>query len=218
MDCLAQRHKFQPLLSGTKQSHPKAETSGGMIHAVDVSNIRMHMNKAAFCLVILLSISYLTSCTPLVHHSDRFYNYNDSDFPRNHFPLIDPVEATRERSSSPWELGLGNTIWIRIPNSNNAYYGYSGVAELEKFAVKEDVIMAYSSYVDKQADAYIQNNYYHWFVAIPDKNITEGFHTEDEFDHYIQTLGIQNPEWQIPDEAYKKFAQTGCLDWIPDCK
>jgi hypothetical protein len=55
-------------------------------------------------------------------------------------------------------------------------------------------------------------------VSVPDKNIAKGFHTKDEFDQYIQTFGIRNPDWQTPDEAYKKFAQTGCLDWIPDCK
>jgi hypothetical protein len=54
-------------------------------------------------------------------------------------------------------------------------------------------------------------------VIIPEKEIAEGFHTEDEFRQYIQTLGIQNPNWQTPDEAYEQFTQTGCLEWIPDC-
>jgi hypothetical protein len=84
--------------------------------------------------------------------------------------------------------------------------------------VKNGVIMAYSPYVDKQADAYIQNNFYHWFVIVPSKNITGGFHTEAEFDQYIQTLGVQTPDWQTPDQAFDKYEQTGCLDWIPHCK
>jgi hypothetical protein len=175
------------------------------------------MKKISFYLIVLLSASYLTSCSPPVRHADPFYNNNGDDFPRNHLPLINPIEATRERSSSPWILGLGNPIWIQIPNSNNAYYGYSRVMGLEKFAVKNGVIMAYSAYVDQQADSYIQDNYYHWFVMIPDKKIAIGFHTEDEFLQHIQTLGIQNPDWQTPDEAFDIFADTGCLDWIPDC-
>jgi hypothetical protein len=176
------------------------------------------MKKTAFYLMILLSISYMTGCTPLVHHADPFYDLNDNDFPRNHLPLINPIEATSARSSCPWNLGLADPIWIQIPNSD-AHYGYSRVVELEKFAVKDGVIMAYSSYVDKQADAYIQNNYYHWFVTFPDKNITKGFHTEDEFNQYIQTLGVQNPDWQTPSAAFDKFVETGgCLEWIPDCK
>ena len=89
--------------------------------------------------------------------------------------------------------------------------------ELEKFAVKKDVIMAYSAYVNKEVDAYIQDNYYHWFVIIPDKKIAEGFHMEDEFREYVQTLGIQDIDWQTPEEAYKQFKQTGCLEWFPDC-
>lgn len=160
----------------------------------------------------------MTSCTRRVQHSDSFYNQNDDDFPRNHFPLIKPIKATRDRSFDPWFLGLGNTIRVQIPNSNNAYYAYSLVKELEKFAVKNGVIMAYSLYVDEQTDAYIQDNYYHWFVMIPSKDTAVGFHTEDEFDQYIQALGIQDPDWQTPDEAFDKFAETGCLEWIPDCK
>jgi hypothetical protein len=178
----------------------------------------MYIKKTVFYLIILLSIIFLTSCTGRVQHSDSFYNENGNDFPQNRLPLIKPIYATRDRSFSPWYLGLGNTIMIEIPNTNNAYYAYDLVDELEKIAVKNGVVMAYSSNVDKEADAYIQGNYYHWFVMIPSKNITEGFHTEDEFNQYIQTLDIQDPDWQTPDEAYDKFAETGCLEWIPDCK
>jgi hypothetical protein len=173
------------------------------------------MKKTAFCLIILLSVSFVTCCTRRMQHSDSFYNLNDNDFSR--LPLIKPIKAIRNGSFSPWYLGLGNPIWIEIPNSNNVYYVYSIVKELGKIAVKNDVVMAYSSYVDEQADAYIQDDYYHWFVMVPDKKIAKGFHTEDEFQQYIQTLGIQNPDWQTPDEAYDKFAETGCLEWIPDC-
>ena len=107
--------------------------------------------------------------------------------------------------------------FVSEPNSQE-YYGYTHIKELEKFAVKNGVIMAYSSYVDTQASAYIQNNYYHWFIIIPNKNGgVVGFHTEDEFDQYIQTLGIQDPDWQTPEEAFETFVETGCLEWIPDC-
>ena len=173
------------------------------------------MKKTVFCLIFLLSISSVTSCTQRVQHSDPFYNEYDDEFSR--LPLIKPIKAIQNGSFSPWYLGLGNPIWIEIPNSNKVYYVYSIVKELEKISAESGVVMAYSSYVDKQADAYIQDDYYHWFVVVPDKEITKGFHTEDEFREYIQTLGIQNPDWQTPEEAYDKFMQTGCLDWIPDC-
>jgi hypothetical protein len=174
------------------------------------------MKKIIFHFILLLSISCVTCCTRRIQHSDPFYNLNDNDFSR--LPLINPFQAIQDGSFSPWFLGLGNSIWIEIPNSNNDNYVYDLVKELEKIAVKNGVIMAYSSYVDKEAGAYIQDNYYHWFVIIPDKELAKGFHTEDEFREYIQTLDIQNPDWQTPDEAYDKFIQTGCLEWIPDCK
>src|SRR5690349_3960786 len=158
----------------------------------------MHMKKIVLCLVILLSISCIATLPrfpSLRHHADPFYNYTDKYAPGTRFPLIDPIEVTRESPSSPWVLGLANGIWIDIPNSN-VDYPYFNVDELEKFAVKNGVIMAYSSYVDTQADTYIQKSFYHWFVTVPSKNITKGFQTEGEFSQYIQTLGIQNPDWQ----------------------
>jgi hypothetical protein len=175
------------------------------------------MKNLFFYLMILLSISLLTSCTPLVHHADPFYNVND-DFSMNRIPLINPIEANRLSSSFPWDIELHPGMWVDFPKSQGLYYLYGHVHELEKFAVKNGVIMAYSSYIDKDADAYIQNNYYHWFVIVPNKEITKGFHTENEFREYIQTLGVEDSDWQTPDEAFEQFRRTGCLEWIPDCK
>jgi hypothetical protein len=175
------------------------------------------MKKKISRLIILLSISFLTSCTPIVHHVDPYYDYDD--FTHNRIPLIKPIEADRLNSRSPWSIGLHPSIWIMDhPNSQGIDYLYAHINEPEKFAVNNGVIMAFSSYVDKEAIAYIQDNYYHWFVMVPEKKITKGFHTEDEFREYIQTLGIQDPDWQTPDEAFQQFMHTGCLDWFPDCK
>jgi len=191
------------------------------------------MKRKIFYFVILFSIGLFGICffsiyfrsrgVPLTHHADPFYDFNDSDFPRNHLPLINPIEATREKSDAPWRLELRNALWIELPKSQEQevreVYGYTSVEELEKFAVEEGVIMAYSPYIDQQANPYIQDNYYHWFVMVPSQDITAGFHTEEEFRQYIQTLGIQEPNWQKPDEAFVKYVDMGgCLDWIPDCK
>jgi hypothetical protein len=175
------------------------------------------MKKTALCLVILLSVSCLMSCRPSVQHADPFYNINYDDYPLIHLPLIKPVEAKRELGSSPWRVLSPNGPWVSVPNRQDNFFYVYDIEELEKFAIKNGVIMAYSAYVDNEADVYIQDNYYHWFVLIPDKEIAEGFHTEGEFREYIQTLGIQDPDWQTPDEAYEQFTQTGCLEWIPDC-
>ncbi len=179
------------------------------------------MKKTAFYLLLILSLVYVTGCTPPVQHADPFYNVND-DFSIMRIPLINPIEAERLDGRSPWSLGLHNPLLIRLPKSQEqevtALYGYSHVEELEKFAVKDGVILAYSAYVDLQANSYVLNNFYHWFVIIPNKDITKGFHTEEEFLEYIQALSIEDPDWQTPNEAYKQFRKTGCLAWIPDCE
>ena len=183
------------------------------------------MKKNVFYLILLLSLSYVTSCAPPaqhtvppVQHADPFYDVNHDDYPLLHLPLINPIEAKRQDGRTPWRVFVPYGLWVQIPNSqDNFFYDYA-IEELEKFAVSNGVIMAYSAYVDKAADAYIQDNYYHWFVLIPDKEIAEGFHTEAEFRQYIQTLDVGDPDWQTPDETYEHFKKTGCLKWIPDCK
>jgi hypothetical protein len=183
------------------------------------------MKKTFLYLILLLSFSYVTSCAPPtkptdlpVQHADSFYNINDNDYPLLHLPLIKPIEAKRWDGSTPWRVFLRDGPSVRVPNRPDILYYDYNIEELEKFAVSNGIIMAYTAYVDKEADAYIQENYYHWFVVIPEKKISVGFHTEDEFRQYIQSLGVQDPDWQTPDEAYEQFSRTGCLKWIPDCK
>jgi len=175
------------------------------------------MKRTAFYLILLLSLSCVTSCMQPVQHDDQFYNVND-DFSMARIPLVNPIEVNRMNSSSPWDIELHPGMWVDFPESHGFYYLYGHVHEPEKLAVKNGVIMAYSSYVDKEADAYIQDNFYHWFVNVPETEITKGFHTEDEFLAYIQTLDIEDPDWQTPNEVYKQFRKTGCLEWIPECK
>jgi hypothetical protein len=183
------------------------------------------MKKTVFYLILLFSLSYVTSCAPPsqnadppVKHADPFYNINHDDYPLIHLPLINPVQADRQDGRTPWRVFLPYGPWVQIPNRQDIFYYDYNIEELEKFAISNSIIMAYSAYLDKDADAYIQDNYYHWFVIIPKKEVAEGFHTENEFRKYIQALGIQDPNWQTPDKAYEQFAQTGCLEWIPDCK
>lgn len=200
----------------------------------------MYIKKTALYLIVFflcITLVYMAIWWPPARYTDPFYNFDHGDMSLLHLPLVKPIKATRLITSSvpsTWEVSLSPyTPWVSIPNSD-AYYPYAKVVELEKFAVKNGVIMAYSAYVDTEADGslaystppvdfekartYIRDNYYHWFVIIPDKEMVEGFHTEDEFNQYIQTLDIQNLNWHTPEEAYKKLARTGCLEWIPDCK
>ena len=169
-----------------------------------------------FFLLPLLSLCCLASHLGRVKHADPFYNYDDFSMIR--IPLIDPIEVNRLNSSSPWNISLHPSMWVDFPNDQGRYYLYGHIHGPEKFAVNDGVIMAYSGYIDEEADVYIQENFYHWFVIIPDKEITMGFHTEDEFLKYLQILSIEDIDWQTPDEAFKQFRKTGCLEWFPDCE
>jgi hypothetical protein len=173
------------------------------------------MKKTNF-LIILFILGFLTSCSAQKKHADPFYNINDGLDPRR-IPLVKPIELNLTPPSYSWDIFLTTGIYVDDPNSKEPYYFYGHVFELEKFAVNNGIIMAYSSYIDEEADSYIQDNYYHWFVLIPGQEITKGFHTEDEFNKYIQSFEIEKPDWQTPDKVYKQFKKTGCLDWIPDC-
>src|SRR5687767_5918634 len=119
------------------------------------------MKNTFFYLVLFLSLSYVTSCAPPaqptdppVQHADPFYNINDDDYPLIHLPLIKPIEADREDGRTPWSVFLPYGMFVSVPNSQEEYM--YGIQELEKFAVQNGVIMAYSSYVNKEAVAYIQ--------------------------------------------------------------
>jgi hypothetical protein len=185
----------------------------------------MYIKKTFFYLMILFGLVSMAGCAsraqptnPPVQHADPFYNINPNDYPLIYLPLIKPIEAEREDGRSPWMVFSPNGPWVQLPNrQDNSVYFYA-IGELEKFAVENGAILAYSSYIDNNADSYIQDNYYHWFVLIPDKKIAEGFQTEAGFLQYIQTLGIQSPAWTMPDDAYDTYKKTGCLDWLPDCK
>ena len=117
------------------------------------------MKKTAFCLIILLSISCAMTFPrfpSLRQHADPFYNYDESMPPGSRFPLIKPLDVERDDYSSPWNLGLNNSLMVKIPNTDHDYYSYDLVVGLEKFALKNGVVMAYSSYIDTRTDISMQ--------------------------------------------------------------
>lgn len=197
------------------------------MHADDVNskaaNMKMNIKKVILCLfMILLSLSCILGYSPPERYADPFYNFNDDGFDSLYLPLIKPIDAvsltTGQAGESLWVVFLPYGLQVSMPDSQNNLVYYDAIEELEKIAIQDGVLMAYSAYVDKEADPYIQENYYHWFVLIPEKKIAEGFQTEEEFSNYIQIIGIQNLNWQTPNEAFDKFKKTGYLDWIPEDK
>lgn len=171
------------------------------------------MKKIIFSIVATLVILVSVSCNPRIRHDDSFYNYS-GDFEHLRFPLIKPYYMDFMDDGYFWGFRLDDGFEAPSPNDNWTYLTIYGVTKL---SVIDRVIMVYSPYVSDRADENIKENFLHWFVIVPDKQIETGFETEGEFLEYIHQFGIQQPEWLDPFEVFKEFEQTGCLDWIPDC-
>ena len=170
----------------------------------------MNMKKLPGWSTVILIMIFLSSCTSQVQHLDEFYN-DEGIYPYARFPLIKPYHVDRKDGNSPWLMSL-RKLWAP-PD----YLYFYNVEDVRKLSVMGNVIMAYSPYIDEQANQSIQENYYHWFVIVPDKGTEAGFHDESAFLDYIHQLGIQQPDWQEPLDIFKEFERTGCLEWIPDC-
>src|SRR6266542_3583743 len=182
----------------------------------------MLMKKELIYILIILLVIGLSGCSNVVQHTDPFYNDDGGDdFPYTQFPLIKPYYVYTMDVGSPWIielLGTNGGLHVTAPkNEEGAVYSYD-VWDVRKIDVQEGIIMAYSPYVNDEVPQSIQDNYYHWFVIVPDEQNTMGFHDENAFQAYIQKLGIQNPDWQTPKDAINQFENTGCLPWIPDCQ
>ena len=83
------------------------------------AQVDITMKKPAFYLFLLISLSVVMSCRPPVQHADPFYNYDD--FTMNRIPLINPIEANRLNSDSPWGIFVDYDLWVSIPKSQEAY-------------------------------------------------------------------------------------------------
>lgn len=177
----------------------------------------MFIIKTIRFIPLLLLICLLPGCLFRAKHADSFYDVN-SAMDRRRIPLVKPLYMLQLSSPDDWSMSLRPTIYITYPNSKEPEKIYSHIYDINKFAVVNGAILAFSPNVDENADSYIQENYFHWFVLTPDQEITKGFQTEEEFTQYIHTLGIQDPDWLDPVKVYRQFNWTGCLDWIPDCE
>lgn len=175
------------------------------------------MKKTIRFIPLLLLICLLPGCLFRAKHADSFYDVN-SAMDRRRIPLVKPLYMLQLSSPDDWYLSLRPGIYIEDPNGQDPYYLYSHLYKIEGIYVENGIILTYSPYVDENADSNIQENYYHWFVLIPDQEITKGFHSEEDFTEYIRTLGIQELAWLDPVKVYRHFNWTGCLDWIPDCE
>jgi len=171
------------------------------------------MRGKSILIMILLSMLISGCITSTSLQKDPFYTDNGVwDYPR--LPLIKPYYMKYSGNDFGWVMPLQAN-----PPSKSTYYYYN-VHDVRKLAVENNVIMVYTPFVEPigPANMKIGQKVLYWFAIVPDKNIEEGFDKEADFLNYIQAYDIREPSWVEPDAAYKQLGETGCMDWIPNCR
>lgn len=182
-------------------------------------------NKPPQILVVIVSlyIVYIVgiigfACRGLIMSDSAPFYKKIGDSDARFLPLVDPYKAVKPFGESGDVYGWYIDV---ISNERERKMSiYTQISRVEKVAVDNGIIMAYSSEIvdlsEQEKGAGLKA--LHWFVIIPSQQIETGFESEKEFLIYVHALGIKNPIWLGTDEAFQKFKNTGCLDWISDCK
>jgi hypothetical protein len=163
--------------------------------------------QSIFLIILLSGCSFFYRV-----HKDDFYN-DVGTWDSARLPLLNPYYLIYIDKEYGWQMPIKG-------NFPPDYYYYNGgdLLDIRKVAVEDNIVMVYTPR-DRNVDDSLGQKVLHWFVMIPDKGNSEiGFDSETAFLNYIQTLGIHGVTWVEPDVAYKRFDETGCFDWIPDCE
>jgi hypothetical protein len=167
--------------------------------------------KISFTLIFVGLFILLIACSPTKYYNDDpFYAYS-GEWDSIRFPLIKPYEVGNLGMGDGWGMNLSPSLSV------TGIQGYIGIEDVQKISVENGVILVYTQhkpYIDKEAGEKVL----YWFVIIPAKKIETGFDNEDDFLKNIQEYDISKPTWEDPDTIYKKFEETGCLEWIPGCQ
>lgn len=166
------------------------------------------MNKTILISILACVLLISIGCGIPAYQPDSFYSaWVDWDGPR--FPLIKPYDVFFLGQEERWVISLHSSL-----TSDQMEY-YLNIYDVEKIAVTNGVIMVYTPYVQDEND---EQKAFYWFAIIPDKDIEKGFDNEFDFLEYVKEYGIEDIVWRSPEELNRKFLETGCLEWIPDCK
>jgi hypothetical protein len=170
------------------------------------------MKKRKLLFIFLILAFVMIACSKAVVHDDPFYN-NIGAWDSDRIPLIKPYYLAYLEKETGWQMPLLSDV-----PSGDMYYYYN-IHGIEKVSVVDGLIMIYTPYIEKNINVDNGDKIYHWFVISPVRGSLEiGFESEDKFLSFIKDFGIQEVSWKNPDELYKTFYKTRCLDWIPDCQ
>lgn len=166
------------------------------------------MNRIILAFTLVCAVGSVFGCNIPVNHADPFYSaWVDWDSPR--FPLIKPYEVDYVGGDVGW------TIPLHSLHPSSELRDFLSIYNVEKISVADGVIMVYASY--ELATGNGNTNDLSWFVIIPDQEIETGFVTEPEFLEYLEDYDIDDLVWENPEDVNRRFLDTGCLKWIPEC-
>lgn len=171
----------------------------------NMSNYRNALRSTIF--VIFFSF-ILFSCSS----RDSFYETGSGwDYVR--FPLIKPYFAISSTdSNAKWVIPLQN----ELPLSKVPFL--FDIVDVEKIDVVDNVIMVYTPDSTKYGYNEDDEQTLHWYILMPDEQMEIAFENENDFLEYLREKKLDEPEWMEPLVILQTYDQTGCLDWIPDCK
>ncbi|MBK9780905.1 MAG: hypothetical protein IPP55_12780 [Anaerolineales bacterium] len=164
--------------------------------------------------VFFLCLSaFISHCNVIEYvNEDPFYTDGGGIFNLPRFPLIKPYEAI---NYFDFDKNPNWVIDFHLPPEQRDISDYS-IPFVERIAIENGVIMVHSPLVEKRLKPGEVD--LHWFIIIPNKKIETGFEYENEFLAYLETYGVQEPDWQDVFDIFHKFGWTWCLDWIPACQ
>ena len=200
-------------------SHSLGRKNLQKIVKIGKDNLPSMQKNIRVCILIFLAIILCGCAVNDSSQQDAFYSDGGDPWGgQMKFPLIKPYFAIHNEilQSDSSNVEKRWDIWLQKPPSERDFYYYTTIYDVQKIAVKDGVILVYSSYEREVQEEYGQEILY-WFVIIPDESIEMGFNQIKDFLEYIQQWDIQEPIWQNPDDIMLEFNQTQCLDWIPGC-
>jgi hypothetical protein len=177
---------------------------------------RKKMKKKIRLYFLLVVISLVLGCGLNTFFINKSFYQKGSGWDYLRFPLLEPYYAIKISDEYGWAIPL------YTEKSKRNFWYYLEIQDVRKIAVENGAVMVYSAYskpilVDISENRVLTEKELHWFILIPGQTET-GFETEEEFNISLRQYSVDRPRWQEPLSILQTFDQTGCLQWIPDCR